>query len=273
MDPFISVFEFSNLDPSEYTLIQCVLPNYPVKYHIDHSHLFRIPDVYEEFVEAIRKLDLDYEKRIVCYDSGDMRVASRVFWGLRAAGFDEVQVLVGGLHSAGELGLEIEEGPSSEIVSTTSPFLPFNYTTVLSYSELIRKDSFFQQVIHVNGIAIRLDDISGLREPSEIKNDFDKLGISYRPGSALIIHGRDSALCGMMIRYLGEKAISVVFESSSKGFTISKERSSTIDSGYFSASDTAFFDADTPHSGNLSYRSSLRSTPGEEQRGCCCLLF
>jgi thiosulfate/3-mercaptopyruvate sulfurtransferase len=99
---------------------------------------FTVPSA-ERFARAIGELGVTYGTRVVAYDQGRMTWATRLWWLLRYFGFDDVQVLDGGLPAwtaaGGELSTEPGRYPPATFIAHPRPELLATREDVLESME------------------------------------------------------------------------------------------------------------------------------------------
>mmetsp|Transcript_10129 Transcript_10129/g.10079 ORF Transcript_10129/g.10079 Transcript_10129/m.10079 type:complete len:100 (+) Transcript_10129:10-309(+) len=97
MNPFIDLEEYKYKSPDTYTLIYCVPGLRLPSEHIPNSILYNIEEDGELFIKQARSVEIDDDKTLICYDTGDHQYSCKAYWGFRAAGFEDVRVLLGGI--------------------------------------------------------------------------------------------------------------------------------------------------------------------------------
>ncbi len=78
----------------------------------------------EHFGKVLGKLGISAESHVIVYDDKNgANPAARLWWMLRAAGHDKVQVLSGGMQAAEKAGF-----PVTDAIDTPPPLQPYNFT-------------------------------------------------------------------------------------------------------------------------------------------------
>ena len=137
----------------------------------DLPHMLPTP---EAFAQAAGALGLSRDAEIVVYDVHGVRSAARVWWTLRAMGFDKVRVLDGGLRKWLAEGRPVETGEVvPEPVAVTPRFDP----------ELVRNAADVEAILQ-SGAARMLDARSTARFRGEAPEPRAGLRPGHMPGAA-----------------------------------------------------------------------------------------
>ena len=137
----------------------------------DLPHMLPTP---EAFAQAAGALGLSRDAEIVVYDVHGVRSAARVWWTLRAMGFDKVRVLDGGLRKWLAEGRPVETGEVvPEPVAVTPRFDP----------ELVRNAADVEAILQ-SGAARMLDARSTARVRGEAPAPRAGLRPGHMPGAA-----------------------------------------------------------------------------------------
>jgi hypothetical protein len=101
---------------------------------------------------------------------------------------------------------------------------------IISYSDFIKKESYYQQIICADNINFDVVDIRGniISEQMLLKG-LENAGISFVNNKATIVHGKFAAIVGVILKYLGNRSVAVVLENT-EGFVSTKKvkRTSTL---------------------------------------------
>jgi thiosulfate/3-mercaptopyruvate sulfurtransferase len=90
----------------------------------DPDFWLQAPDA-EGFATAMERLSVGDDSRVVLYDTTDSNIwAARLWWLLRAYGFDRAGVLDGGLRGWADGDRPVETGPPGDAVAPTVTFSP-----------------------------------------------------------------------------------------------------------------------------------------------------
>jgi thiosulfate/3-mercaptopyruvate sulfurtransferase len=137
----------------------------------DLPHMLPTPDA---FAKAAGALGLSRDADIVVYDVHGIRSAARVWWTLRAMGYDKVHVLDGGLRKWLAEGRPVESGAvSPTTVEVTPKFDP----------GLVRAADDVRQIL-ASGAARMVDARSAARFTGEAPEPRAGLRSGHMPGAA-----------------------------------------------------------------------------------------
>ena len=222
MNPFISIYELVEIQ--EKTLLYCKDDGAIAMFSIPGSVTFTVPKQPELFIHKIQSLSLGESKRIVCYDKGDLIPAGKVYWGLRAAGFENISLMLGGIYLYNDLGYEVSTFPVEEIVSEDQNYLPFN-NSILQISEGAPKKSSYYQLIRTDE-DIPITTPRGQILPKEnLLNILKDNGIKHKPGKPMQLYGKFSIITACVFIYLGESHVSVALDNTEQVYLTRTNRS------------------------------------------------
>ena len=137
---------------------------------VDLPHMLPAPPA---FADAAGELGLDRDATIICYDSFGIRAAARVWWELRAMGFEKVHVLDGGLKVWLAEGRPLESGPAA----------PKAVSVVPDYrSDLVRKSVQVLEAVTSGGEQL-VDARAGPRFRGEAPEPRAGLRSGHMPGA------------------------------------------------------------------------------------------
>lgn len=137
----------------------------------DLPHMLPTP---EDFARAAGELGLPREADIVVYDTHGIRSAARVWWTLRAMGYENVHVLDGGLRKWIADGRAIEGGEVYPRAADVAPaFVP----------ELVRSAADVRAIL-ADGSALMVDARSTARFLGEAPEPRPGLRSGHMPGAA-----------------------------------------------------------------------------------------
>ena len=215
MNPFITIQQCIDQGFDNYFFICCGSILAQPNGFIQGSYLFLVEEVTSRFINSIKSIEIPEGKAIVLYDTGDYVSSSRAFWGFKAAGFDEIKILLRILTIPD--GIEIKQGTPPLIKKAAAPYLPFNNEVALTKDDLENKKSFYQQLIQINYIAFDIIDSSGnLLPANDILNFFNDSNIKFSMSRASIVFGKKACLGGILVGYVTRKTVAVVIDEISK---------------------------------------------------------
>ena len=222
MNPFISITEFSKLDRSSVNLIFCVQSGEAVNEYIESSLLFVVDDNVPDFITKTRGMELDEEKSVVVYDKGELKVSCKVYWGLRATGHDDVRVLVGGIRACETSDVDLISG-TPKLLDLTEPFLPFNTAVIIPYADFVKKESYYQQVTYAEKLSFDIFDVrGGIISEQHLMKNLESAEITVSVNKATMVHGPVAVVVAILLKYLGQRSVSVVLDST-EGFISAKK--------------------------------------------------
>ncbi len=137
---------------------------------VDLPHMLPTPEV---FADAVGELGLGREATIVVYDTFGIRAAARVWWELRAMGFEKLHVLDGGLKTWIAEGRPLETGPAEPRPVTVAP----NYK-----SELVRNSTQVLMALESGTVQV-VDARAGARFRGEAPEPRAGLRSGHMPGA------------------------------------------------------------------------------------------
>jgi Rhodanese-like domain len=273
MNPFLSFSDYSKLLLESYNLLFCSPRSETPTGHIPKSLLYYIDEDVPEFINHAKCLELDEDKGIILYDRGELITACKAYWGFRATGHDDVRILLGGLKACEDSGVDLDSGAPPQ-VSETEPYLPFNNAVIISFQDFVKKESYYQQIICAERINFDILDARGniISESQLIKN-LEAAEITYQSNKATIVHGKYAVIVGILLKYLGQRSVSVVLDNT-EGFVSAKKSRKT------SKSKSDDFDpASVPNSRSLPFvdpgkASKPKQVVEEQSRNICsCFIF
>jgi hypothetical protein len=227
MNPLISISEFSKLDRNSVNLIFCVKTGEAVKEYIENSLLFFVDDSTSDFIAKARGMELDEEKGVVVYDKGELNISCRVFWGLRATGHDDVRVLVGGLKVCETSEVDLITG-TPKLLDLTEPFLPFNTAVIIPYTDFVKKESYYQQVTYAEKVNFNIiDSHGGIINQQEMIKNLESAEIAVSLNKATMVHGPAAEIIAILLKYLGQRSVSIVIDNTEGFISAKKYRKST----------------------------------------------
>jgi hypothetical protein len=221
MNPFLTIYD---LDLSQSTLLLCKEPNTSILYSLPGSILFTLPFKASDLVDKIRTLALSDSSKIVCYDKGDLLSSSTVFWCLKAAGFENIFILLGGVYLYHDLGFEVITSELSEAFSDQQVYLPFNNAILSVATEEQKKLSYCQRIRADRPVAVATPR-GQLLACEEVREKLKEEGISYKKGKAVQVVGKYATVVGSVLLWMGEEHVSVVVENRESGNFLAHNRS------------------------------------------------
>ena len=224
MNPFISIQECIQEGIDNFIFIYCGSVFQQPSGYIAGSYLLAIEDTSSRFITSIRSVEIPEGKVIVVYDSGDYIFSSKAFWGFRAAGFEQVRLLLRILTIPE--GVEILQGCPPQIKKSSSPYLPFNNEITLTKEDLENKKSFYQQLVQINYLAFDIADPNGnLLPSSELMNMLQNSGIKFSSSRASIVFGKKACLGGIVLNYVTGRSVAIVLDEINKPDNLGGPRS------------------------------------------------
>ncbi|MEI6440419.1 MAG: 3-mercaptopyruvate sulfurtransferase [Alphaproteobacteria bacterium] len=137
---------------------------------VDLPHMLPTPEV---FADAVGELGLGRDATIVVYDTFGIRAAARVWWELRAMGFEKLHVLDGGLKTWIAEGRPLETGPAEPRPVSVAP----NYK-----SELVRNSTQVLMALESGTVQV-VDARAGARFRGEAPEPRAGLRSGHMPGA------------------------------------------------------------------------------------------
>ena len=232
MNPFITIQECADQGLNNFAFIYCTSVFQQPSSYIVGSMLFQIEENSSRFILSIRSVEVPENKTIVVYDSGDYAQSSKAYWGFRAAGFEQVKMMIRVL--AIPSGVEIVQGAPPQIKKSNAPYLPFNNEIALTKEDLENKKTFYQQLVQINYIAFDIIDSSGRVQPGpELLNLLQNSGIKFSSSRASIVFGKKAYLGGIVLYYVTGRSVAIVLDEISNPETgDGRRRSSSFDEKY-----------------------------------------
>ena len=202
---FITVDKLSSL--SCYAFLCCeVGPLY-----LPHSYMYTVPLHIADLVDKAKALNLQQNLLIICYDSGNMLLSSRVFWVLSAVGYKNVKVLYGGIKACKKQKLDLVSEINLTLPST-SRLLDFDSSLVLSKIDFIKRNTANFQVKHADFAHLEAWEIMKELKKEEVLNFLELNRIYWLSEGKKIVFGEFSCFLGVLLMYLDEKFVSVVID-------------------------------------------------------------
>ena len=137
---------------------------------VDLPHML---PTHEVFADAVGELGLGRDATIVVYDTFGIRAAARVWWELRAMGFEKLHVLDGGLKTWIAEGRPLETGPAEPRPVSVAP----NYK-----SELVRNSTQVLMALESGTVQV-VDARAGARFRGEAPEPRAGLRSGHMPGA------------------------------------------------------------------------------------------
>lgn len=209
MNPFISITELE--DTKDYILLLCKEENSSTIFCIPGSLLFNVPSTASEFIIKIQKVSIDESKQIICYDKGDLGLSGKVFWGLKAAGFENVRILLGGAYLYNDLGYSVCYDSIAEISLAEDDYLPFN-NSILKISTNTRKKESYNQIIRADEDFPFTTPRGQIFSKEVIRETLNNRGIKYKPGKPIQVRGRFCMILASILLYMGENHVSIALD-------------------------------------------------------------
>lgn len=210
MSPFITIEDIYEKLDQVLLLCCCSGSQRPMEYY-EGSLMVVVDDITTKFINSICSIEVPENKTLVCYDSGDLQSASKVYWALRASGFSEVKVMPRSIYSSTLIPLK--QGSPQPVPKSEKPYLPFNNELVMTKEEFLKRETFYQQAVQINYLAFNLLDSSGkLQEPEVVLNFLLTSGVKFTQNRASIVHGKKACLGGVVLAYVSKRSVSVVID-------------------------------------------------------------
>lgn len=213
MSSFISIKDFLLL--SNPTKLYCKDEGTHYIYTIPDSKIFILPEDNEKLISKVQRLSLADAKTIVLYDKSDLLCAGKVYWALKAAGFENIFILLGGVLLYHDLGHQVHTDPIPEIELEEQSYLPFNNSVLKVVCEQKTKSGYYQK--------IRADEDLPITTPrgeileNDVLNDVLKnSNIKYKTGKAIQVLGKYAPIIACVLLHIGESHVSVILDSSEK---------------------------------------------------------
>lgn len=178
-----------------------------------------LPDI-EKFSETLSKLGISEKSHIIVYDDkSGSNAAARAWWMLKAFGFENVQVLNGGIQAAEKAGVEFSTGEESfnrtPIIKKENWLLPVSSledvenelinhsSTVIDVRDAYRYKGESEPIDLVAGhipgainipFSENLDENGNFLSPEALKEKYQKL-LENKPGKLIIHCGSGVTAC------------------------------------------------------------------------------
>jgi hypothetical protein len=179
--------------------------------YIEHSYLFLVPYKVSDLIAKARTLNLNLSLSIICYDKGSMNSSTRAYWALKAAGYQQVRVLYGGLKACVNTSIRLVLGPPAEL-QFTSIIKEFNSSVVTTKAEFSDLELKQDHVIYSGSNAVLLYDYSSDCEREKMIGYLEKLDLAVNPHKRNVVYGDLAGLVGMVLEFIGIKQILVVLD-------------------------------------------------------------
>jgi hypothetical protein len=229
MNPFISISEFSYGSQDNFIPVFCSNQSSLPARFIPRSFFYHVEDNAVIFTSNCCSLEIDDDKTIICYDSGDLNSACKAYWGFKATGHDNVKVLLGGIKNCEKHRINLVSGAIPDIRKGDTACLPFNEDTAMTFQRFSYKEAITEQVLEAKKLTLEITDPNGEILPqSQLVKLLRESEIEYKPNKMTVVHGKNAFLVGMILIYLGERMISVVIEDTT-GFVSAKKNRQTIE--------------------------------------------
>ena len=223
MNPFITISQLR--ESTDSILIYCRSEESKVVFSIPGSVLFIVPNSPQALVDKIQKLSLEDSKNIICYDKGDLIPAGKTYWGLKAAGFENLYLLLGGYSLYNDLGHEVTTDIPQEIALVEYSYLPFNNSILEVFEENPKKKSSLYQLLKAEE-DLPVTTPRGELLPKEIlKEVLDSNRIEYKSGKPIQIYGKYCMILACILLYLGENHVSVLLDNKEQVYLTGNNRS------------------------------------------------
>ena len=210
MNPFISIYELSEL--SDYQLLCCKEEGECLMVSIAKSLQFTLPNSNIDLISKVQRLSIEESKKIICYDRGNLLSAGKVFWAMRAAGFEKIFILLGGVHMYSDLGFETSTENMEEIQLADQKYLPFNNSILQIYDEKSKKSVFYQRIRIDEDIPVTTP--RGVLLPKETMIALLKThNIKYKSGKPIQVYGKYCSIIAAVLIFLGVISVSVLFDT------------------------------------------------------------
>ena len=210
MNPFITLEDLSE-NASEILPLYCSSASNPPQEYYEGSQWLVVDEMTAKFINAVCSIEVPENKTIVCYDLGDLHVASKAYWALRAAGFPSVKVMPRSAYSASTIPLV--QGQPPLVPRAERSYLPFNNEIVMTKEEFLKRETFYQQAVQINYLAFNIIDSTGKLLCAEaVTNFLQSSGIKFSQTRACIVHGKRACLGGVMLAYVSKRSISIVID-------------------------------------------------------------
>lgn len=208
MNPFLSTYDIKEFE-GIITLL-CVEEGSSLLCAIPDSMQFTVPLNNDLLIAKVQSLSIDDNKKIICYDKGELLTACKVFWALKAAGFDNIFILLGGVYLYHDLGFNVTNDPIPEITMVESHYLPFNNSVFKIVSESDSNKSSYCQKVRAD-VEFKISTPRGkLVDVQELKDMLCAEGIKWKSGKAVQVCGKYAPVVAAILLAIGEKSVSIM---------------------------------------------------------------
>lgn len=208
--PFMSIDEY--ISSSSPISLYCKDQKSQYIYTIPGSIMFTIPDSNDQMISKIQRLSFSETNTIVCYDKGDLICAGKVFWALKAVGFNNIHILLGGVILYHDLGHQVNEDPIEEAILTEQSYRAFNNSILKVVIEPQTKACYQQR--------LRADEDLPITTPRGtiltndiLKEVLENSNLVYKSKKSIQVIGKYAPIIGCVLLHLGEKMVSILLES------------------------------------------------------------
>ncbi|CAG9327457.1 unnamed protein product [Blepharisma stoltei] len=212
MSVFISYEELKELNPESYMLIYCLPRSKIPAQHVPGSFLFYIEDDPDLFIKESASVELDSNKAIVCYGTGDrMEYSCKAYWGFRAAGATNIHVLLGGFKLFKNTNIELSDGAPPLLKKRTGNKLQFDRNLVMTSQDFLKKQVIYHQIFYLDAVPFNMIDIRGnILTQNQVSQNLSQRGFSIIPDRAAIVHGAMAGLLALLLKYLDYESVAIV---------------------------------------------------------------
>lgn len=215
MNPFLSTYDLKELHES--TALLCIEENSTVLCSIPGSLQFTVPNSTQSLIKKVQCLSLSETSKIICYDKGELITACKVFWALKAAGFDNIFIMLGGIYLYHDLGFFVQNDPIKEVPIEDSNYLPFN-NSILKVDNEEKPKSAYSQKIRAD-VELSINSPRGqLFELETLRNVLSNEGIKWKSGKAVQVCGKYATVVAALLLALGEKHVSVLLDEKERKY-------------------------------------------------------
>ena len=181
--------------------------NIPSEY-IFGSFFFKISKSTILFLQTLRTISIPHDLIIVCYDNSKYNDAAKVYWGLKAVGFNaRVLIKVLKLRPA----LVIVAGVPKEVDYNKLLFRDIRFD-IITTKEIQNNMKHKRNHFKINYLSFEITNHSGtLIAKDIIKNYFKSIGWKSTSDTSLII-GNKSCIGGLLLYYIGNKHIQILID-------------------------------------------------------------
>ncbi|OMJ81462.1 hypothetical protein SteCoe_18080 [Stentor coeruleus] len=210
MMPFMSIDEYIS-SPSSIS-IYCKDQKSQYIYTIPGSIMFIIPESNDQFISKIQRLSLSETDTIVCYDKGELINAGKVFWALKAVGFNNIHILLGGVVLYHDLGHQVNEDSIEEAILNEQYYKAFN-NSILKVIIEPKTKAYYQQRLRADEDLPITTPRGTILTDDILKEVLENSNLLYKSGKNVQVIGKYAPIIGCVLLHLGEKMVCVVLES------------------------------------------------------------